>query len=50
MSGLRWTRRTTEKIAEQLLGLGICVSAIARILNPACNIKRGTVPEETVSS
>jgi hypothetical protein len=34
MSGLRWTRKTTEKIAEQLLGLGICVSAntVARLL------------------
>lgn len=35
MSGLRWTRKTTEKIAEQLLGLGIEVSAntVARLLN-----------------
>jgi hypothetical protein len=35
MSGLRWTRKTTEKIAEQLLGLGIEVSAktVARLLD-----------------
>jgi hypothetical protein len=35
MSGLRWTRKTTEKIAEQLLGLGIAVSATteARLLD-----------------
>jgi arginine repressor len=35
MSGLRWTRKTTEKIAEQLLSLGIEVSAntVARLLN-----------------
>jgi hypothetical protein len=35
MSGLRWTRKTTEKIAEQLLRLGIEVSAntVARLLS-----------------
>jgi len=35
MSGLRWTRKTTEKIAEQLLGLGIEASpnTVARLLN-----------------
>jgi len=35
MSGLRWTRKTTEKIAEQLIGLGIEVSpnTVARLLN-----------------
>ena len=35
MSGLRWTRKTTEKIAEQLLRLDIEVSAntVARLLN-----------------
>ena len=35
MSGLRWTRKTTEKIAEQLVGLGIEVSpnTVARLLN-----------------
>jgi hypothetical protein len=35
MSGLRWTRKTTENIAEQLLGLGIEISAntVARLSN-----------------
>jgi hypothetical protein len=35
MSGLRWTRKTTEKIAEQLSCLGIEVSpnTVARLLN-----------------
>ncbi|MHB8565355.1 MAG: ISAzo13-like element transposase-related protein, partial [Acidiferrobacteraceae bacterium] len=35
MSGLRWTRKTTEKIAEQLIGLGIEVSpnTVARLLH-----------------
>ena len=35
MSGLRWTRKTTEKIAEQLTCLGIEVSpnTVARLLS-----------------
>jgi Rhodopirellula transposase DDE domain len=35
MTGLRWTRRTTEKIAEQLAKIGVEVSAssVARILS-----------------
>ncbi len=34
MSGIRWTRRTTEKIAHELagLGIGICPNTVAKLL------------------
>jgi hypothetical protein len=34
MTGLKWTRRTTEKIAEELRGLGIdvCANTVAKLL------------------
>jgi hypothetical protein len=33
MSGLRWAGKTTEKIAEPLLGIEVSANTVARLLN-----------------
>ena len=55
MTGLKWTRRTTEKIADELRGLGIevCANTVARLLKDLeyrlrvnhNKLKRGSPPD-----